>query len=144
MLNADDPSTFPAVRRLAKIAESGGRPIVLWVGAGASRWLGYSSWEGLSRQLRKTFFQEHVTGFNNDGAMALIDKGKFPALFQMCRDLDSATYHRFIVDSFAPRQHTPAYAEFVSLLGKISPASKCWRRAYYWRKLCRGQISADA
>ncbi|MGB7603547.1 MAG: SIR2 family protein [Candidatus Sulfotelmatobacter sp.] len=121
MLNADDPSTFPAVRRLQSIAAAGDRPIILWVGAGAGRWLGYASWENLARQLRKEFFQQHLPGFNNDGAMALIDKKEFPALFQMCRDLDAAIYYRFIVDSFAPRQQTPVYADFVRLLGKIDP-----------------------
>lgn len=39
----------------------------------------------------------------------------------MCKDLDPAIYHTFIVDSFAPRQQTAVYADFVSLLGKISP-----------------------
>jgi len=55
--------------------------------------------------------------------MALIDKRQFPALFQMCKDLDPAIYYRFVVDSFAPRQQTAVYADFVSLLGKINPLS---------------------
>ncbi len=93
------------------------------MGAGASRWLGYASWEDVARQLRKVFFQEHLPGFNNDRAMALIGKREFPALFQMCRDLDPAIYHKFIVDSFTPRQLTAVYADFVSLLGKINPLS---------------------
>jgi len=39
VLNADDPKTIYSVRLLREIVASR-RPIVLWVGAGASRWLG--------------------------------------------------------------------------------------------------------
>jgi SIR2-like domain len=120
MLNADDPATYPALRRLARIATTSERPIVLWIGAGASSWLGYPSWEELTRGLRKSFFQE-VHGFDNDCAMTHINKKEFQAVFQMCKDLDPPAYHRFIVDSFVPREQTDVYKTFVGLLRKISP-----------------------
>lgn len=120
MLNADDPASYPALRRLARIATTGERPIVLWIGAGASSWLKYPSWEELTRRLRKSFFQE-VHGFDNNRAMAHINKQEFPAVFQMCKDLDSASYYRFVVDSFVPREPTGVYKTFVGLLQKISP-----------------------
>lgn len=120
MLNADDPTTHPAVQRLARIATTNERPIVLWVGAGASSWLGYPPWEELTRALRRSFFRE-VHGFDNDRAMTHIDKKEFQAVFQMCKDLDPPAYRKFIVDSFVPREQTNVYKTFVGLLQKISP-----------------------
>jgi hypothetical protein len=120
MLNADDPESVLATRLLGNIIAAGTRPVVLWVGAGASRWLGYPSWKDLALQIRKTFFQR-VANFDNDQAIALLNKQDYPAIFEMCRDLESAAYHKFLADSFLPRQQTGTYQAFVGLLGKISP-----------------------
>lgn len=120
MLNADDPESVLAMRQLAKTAASGERPIVFWVGAGVSRWLGYPSWKDLTLQLRRIFFRQ-VANFDNKRAENLINEEDFPGIFQMCRDLDSGRYYRFIADSFLPRQQTEIYKAFTSLLEKISP-----------------------
>ncbi len=120
MLNADDAESVLAMRLLAKTAASRERPVVFWVGAGASRWLGYSSWKELTLQLRKTFFQQ-VAKFDNKRAEHLINKEDFPGIFQMCRDLDSACYYRFIADAFLPRPPTEVYKTFASRLEKITP-----------------------
>jgi hypothetical protein len=103
MLNADDPGSVMSLRRLKEVASAGDRPLVFWVGAGSSRWLGYPGWKDLTLQLRKNFFQA-VAGFDNQGAQGLISKEDFPAMFQMCRDLDSARYYRFVADAFVPPQ----------------------------------------
>lgn len=95
--------------------------MAFWVGAGASRWLGYPSWKDLTLQLRKTFFQHSAT-FDNRRAVDLINREDLPAVFQLCRDLDPARYHTFITDAFIPREPTTAYKAFVDALGKISPA----------------------
>ena len=92
----------------------------MWVGAGSSRWLGYPLWEELARQLRKSFFQQ-APNFENSRAMAHIDRKEFPAVFQMCRDIDSHSYYRFVADAFAPKEETNVYKAFVDLLGKVCP-----------------------
>jgi hypothetical protein len=118
MLNADDPESVLALRQLATIAADAARPIVYWVGAGASRWLGYPSWREISRQLQKTFFKQ-VSGFDNSLATGLLNKEDYPAIFQMCRDLDSALYYRFMAEAFGPREQSDIYKAFVGLLGKL-------------------------
>jgi hypothetical protein len=120
MLNADDSESVLAMRALADVAAQGTRPIVFWVGAGTSRWLGYPSWKDLALNIRKIYFRK-VSGFDNTRAEKLLSKGEYPAIFQMCRDLDSGTYHKFIVDSFTPLPQTKVYEHFVNLLGKIAP-----------------------
>ena len=120
MLNADDPKTVLALRLLKSTVEAHSRPLVLWIGAGASRWLGYPSWRDLALQLRKIFFRS-VEKFDNERAIEVINKNNYSALFQMCRDLDSQTYYRFVTDSFGSRTDSDLFRTFVGLLGKIDP-----------------------
>ena len=51
MLNADDQETILSLRALKQAALSS-KPIVLWIGAGASKWAGYPSWKDLALELR--------------------------------------------------------------------------------------------
>ena len=120
MLNADDPETILSLRLLKDTVEAPARPLVFWIGAGASRWLGYPSWMDLALQLRKVFFRS-VDSFDNQRAVELVNKENFPAVFQMCRDLDSQTYYRFVADTFSPRMDAPLFRTFVDLLQKLSP-----------------------
>ena len=120
MLNAGDPETVISLRRLRKVVMAATRPLVFWVGAGPSRWLGYPSWKELTLDLRRDFWR-NVAGFDNQRALELVDKEDFPAVFQMCRGLDAARYHRFITNVFVPRAPTAAYQKFVSLLSAINP-----------------------
>ena len=120
MLNADDAESVLALRLLVNVAAAGTRPLVFWVGAGASRWLRYPSWKDLALQLRKAVFQQSA-GFDNKRAVELINKQDFPAIFQMCRDIDAAKYNKFIADTFVPRGQTSVFKTFTGLLGKISP-----------------------
>ncbi len=120
MLNANDDETGISLKRLRSVVAAGTRPIVIWVGAGSSKWLGYPEWKDLTLQLRRNFFRA-VGGFDNERALELINKENYPAIFQMCRDLDSARYHRFLADAFLPRVTTDLYQGFLSALRKVSP-----------------------
>jgi hypothetical protein len=90
MLNADDPYTSASLHRL-KEAIRQRRPLVLWVGAGASRWAGLPSWHHSAKQMRKTF-SKSVPDFPNDLAESHIASKTYPDVFQLCRDLDSALF----------------------------------------------------
>jgi len=120
MLDATDQATFLAIRELKRSIQESNKPLVLWVGAGASKWLGYPLWKEVALDLRKDFFK-YVATFDNAGALKLIDAGSFPRFFQQCRDLDHARYHRFLSDSFLPRPDTPIYLRFTQALGRIAP-----------------------
>jgi hypothetical protein len=120
MLNAGDPETVISLRRLRSVVMAATRPLVFWVGAGSSRWLGYPSWKDLTLGLRKDF-SGNVAFFDNQRALKLINKEDFPAVFQMCRDLDAARYYRFITDAFVPKVPTDAYQKFINLLAGITP-----------------------
>ncbi len=53
--------------------------------------------------------------------MRLVDGNDYPAMFQMCRDLDSGTYYKFLADAFIPRVQTAIYRSFANRLKEIKP-----------------------
>src|SRR5436309_4697157 len=53
MLNATDQATFLSVRELRRSVQEAQKPLVYWIGAGASKWLNYPLWKELARQLRR-------------------------------------------------------------------------------------------
>jgi SIR2-like domain len=120
MLNADDAQSVLSVRMLAKTAADRAKPMVFWVGAGASRWLGYPSWVELARHVRKVFFQT-VAGFDNKRAVDLINRQEFPAFLEVCRNLDHSTYYKTIADAFLPKEGTATYTAFTELLSAVRP-----------------------
>jgi hypothetical protein len=120
ILNADDQGTFRSIRELKLVVQEAKRPLVVWVGAGTSKWLGYPLWGEVASDLRREFFK-FVAGFDNAEALELIEKRSFPRLFQWCRDLDRARYNRFLSNAFLPRPETPLYRRFTDALGGIKP-----------------------
>jgi len=120
MLDATDQATFLAIRELKRSIQKSGKPLVLWIGAGASKWLGFPLWKEVALDLRKDFFK-YVATFDNPGALKLIDASSFPGFFQQCRDLDQARYYRLLSDTFLPRPDTAQYRRFTEALGKIAP-----------------------
>ena len=121
MLNASDPRTITSLRLLKHTIENSPRPIVFWIGAGASRWLGFPSWEELARLMRRRFFELRIPGFPNEKATELIQGRRLPAFFQLCKSLNSAQYYRFLAQSFAPRASTTEYDRFIVLLNRLAP-----------------------
>jgi hypothetical protein len=120
MLNADDEGTFRALRELTRLVRESKKPPIFWVGAGASKWLGYPLWAEIAADLQREFFR-HVGGFDNGSALKLIAAGSFPDFFQLCRDLDRARYLGFLGSCFLPRPDTPLYKRFTERLDLIQP-----------------------
>jgi SIR2-like domain len=120
MLNSEDPGTFLAIRELTKSIRESKKPLVFWVGAGASKWLDYPLWKDLALDLRREFFK-HVSGFDNDRALKLIGSNRFPAFFQQCLELDRPRYLQFLSNAFLPRPVTPLYQRFTDSLSEIAP-----------------------
>jgi SIR2-like domain len=120
MLNADDPGTFFAVKELRKLVETSPKPLVIWLGAGVSKWLGYPLWKEFARDIRRDF-QKNVANFDNDEAVRLIEASSFPVFFQQCRDLDRARYFSVLSQAFLPRPITAMYERLVTALAKIAP-----------------------
>jgi NAD-dependent SIR2 family protein deacetylase len=119
MLNADDPYTPASLNRL-KEAMRRKRPLVLWIGAGASRWAGLPSWHDSARQMRRTFIKS-VPAFPDDVAKPLLSSKAYPDLFQLCRDEDSKLYNKTLSEQFSSPTIGPLYEQFIEMLKKMAP-----------------------
>src|SRR6266404_7840185 len=112
MLNSSDQATYRSIRELKRTIEQSNKPLIFWIGAGVSSWLGYPLWAEFARALRREFFL-YVAEFDNREALKLIDAGAFPDFFQRCRTLDRPRYYRFLSNAFLPRPETDLYRRFV-------------------------------
>jgi hypothetical protein len=92
MLDGDDKQTFYSLMRLRDVASSATKPFVLWIGAGASRWCGYPSWEDLGSQLHR-LFSTREANYQKPLGEQLIAAGKLPAVFSLCKSVNSALYY---------------------------------------------------
>lgn len=120
MLDVRDESTYFAIKELKRIVANPSKPLVFWVGAGASKWLGYPLWKEFAKELRKEF-AGYVAGFDDVAARRLIADGDYPAFFQVCRGIDRPRYYRFLSAAFLPKDDTVIYRRFVEELGKLAP-----------------------
>jgi SIR2-like domain len=119
MLNADDQYTPASLYRL-KQAISQKRPLVLWVGAGASRWANLPSWHDSARRMRRVFAKS-LANFPDDLAESYIASRAYPDLFQLCKDTDSALFNSVLIQQFSAPAPGQIYEQFIEGLKKIAP-----------------------
>ncbi len=120
MLNSGDPGTIPAIRALRDLATDKTKPIVLWYGAGVSRWCGYLGWKDLADSLHSKFLR--VAGSYDKALAASLLAGKnFPEFFRVCRNLSPQLFNSALVGAFGPPRSTPVYQRFLDLTNKIKP-----------------------
>ncbi len=120
MLDTQDTETIYAIRALREIANERSRPLILWIGAGASRWCGYPSWEGLADTLHSRFLKTEK-GYEKDRALDRLSAKDFPAIFQLCKQANRNLYNLLLVNSFGVPRKTPVYDRFLDLLSRITP-----------------------
>ena len=120
MLDAKDTETIYAIRALRDIANEQTRPLVLWVGAGASRWCGYPGWEELANIFHSRFLKTERSYDKEQGLNCLSAKD-FPAVFQLCKESNRDLYNLLLVNSFGLARKTPVYERFIDLLNLVTP-----------------------
>jgi SIR2-like domain len=120
MLDGDERQNFYALKRLRDIVVEGSRPIVFWIGGGASKWCGYASWKELAEYLHSVFSSRQYR-YDKADAGRLLSSGDLPGVFSICRNADLAMYHRALASSLGPRPATPVYDNFVQLLTSFRP-----------------------
>jgi hypothetical protein len=120
MLNGDDKKTFYALRILRDVVDKKERPIIIWIGAGASRWCGYPTWKETAQQFLKNF-RRYEHSFDKHKAEALFREEKFPELFELFKCTGPHRYKREMVSTFGARTTTPVYTRFLNEVRAISP-----------------------
>src|SRR5438874_902874 len=120
MFNADDPQTVASLARLCRLISKREKPILFWIGAGASRWADYPSWEDLARNIRRTFAKE-AHNFDIVGATSALSSNDYPKVFEYCKNADEERYRLFLSESLSVRPPSHIYVTFVEKLKKINP-----------------------
>lgn len=116
----ENPETIIALNALESVVRRGRRPLVVWLGAGASAWIGYPLWDQLADGMHQRFARE-VSNYDKMIASSLLADRAYPELFEEMRASDSAFYHSLLTDAFAPRQPTPVYERMIRALDRIEP-----------------------
>lgn len=119
MFNADDEYTPASVSRLREVVRQG-RPIIVWVGAGASRWAGLPSWRESARQMRR-IFAKSVSGFPGELATKYMESESYPKLFELCRAKEEKLFNKTLVEQFSSPNLGPVYKQLITGLKGIAP-----------------------
>jgi hypothetical protein len=119
VLDASDKQTVYSLRELSEVAKNPPKPLVLWVGAGVSSWLGYPRWRDTADRFHSRFCQYEANYPKAIGRSA-ISNGRYPDFFQACRDTNRQRFNGLLVEEFSPRQISPVYRRFASALKRLS------------------------
>jgi hypothetical protein len=119
MLNADDQFTLPSLNRLRDAVRQK-RPLVIWVGAGASRWAGLPGWHDSARLMRN-IFSKRLPRFPRDIAEQRLEVHDYPGVFQLCKDSDEALFNETLVGQLSRPSPGPIYAQLIDGLRKVTP-----------------------
>jgi hypothetical protein len=118
-----DPVTFDSLKKLWGLSGQPDRkPLLVWVGAGASSWLGYERWGQVAGRFHKSFSRS-VASYNRADSKNALDQGNYPVVFQFCADANPPQYRLMLADSFSPRPIKPVYKRFLEALERIEGAS---------------------
>ena len=120
MLDGNDKETFHALRLLRDSVAQGTKPIIFWIGAGASAWCKYPLWGELSESVHSTFLK-YEPNYESNLALKLMNAKRYPDFFTICRDTNRKRYFSILESTFAPKAVTPVYERFTKMLAGIHP-----------------------
>lgn len=120
MLRGDDQGTVHAVRELERVVRSQEKPLVFWIGAGASRWCGFPLWSELADELHSLFLRE-CGGYDKKRGTSLIKEKDFPKFFSLVRSADEGLFFRSIERSLKAQSISAIYTRFAEALNGFDP-----------------------
>lgn len=117
-----DPSDAATQKALFELRDASrkGKPIVIWVGAGASRWAGYPGWDDFAENLHSHFVKYEPRYEAKVGA-GFLQSAQLPSVFSLCKTTNPLTYFQILSSTFANREMTPVYKRLLELLSGIDP-----------------------
>ena len=117
---ATDQETYGALQAIDTLIGTSARPLVLWIGAGASMWAGYPSWLDLTSQMHSRFSREEHA-YDKSSASKLLSEGNYPEVFECMKAANRFKYNASLAQSLRPRDMTEVYRRFLSSLQDIAP-----------------------
>lgn len=120
MIQTSDIGTVKALRELLEELPRSEKPVVVWVGAGASSWCGYKRWEDMAQYFHDTYRLYEAEYDVHIGAQ-LIGNQDFPALFDLCKQASHSRYAKMLTDELSIRPATPLFERFCSAISRLTP-----------------------
>jgi NAD-dependent SIR2 family protein deacetylase len=120
MLDGNDIQTFYSLRQLYEVLKENKKPLIFWVGAGASSWCGYPLWFALAEIFHSNFLKTEAQ-YKEEVGNNLIKTQKFPEFFQYCKNTNKQKYNLLLTNFTKPKSITPVYSRFLENLRSISP-----------------------
>jgi len=117
-----DSQTYDAVKKLWGLGRESKKPLLIWVGAGASSWLGYERWADLASRFHQTFLRRE-SRYRRAEAAEELNSQNYPAVFQRCHDANSQTYFTLLSEALGPREMKPVYERFLAAVRRVDGAS---------------------
>jgi len=113
-----DSQTFDSLKKLWGLNRDSKKPLLLWVGAGASSWLHYERWPELAERFHRAFIRAD-SSYERAAAVHDLDAGNYPAVFQRCFEANSRLYLSLLAEAFGPRTTEAVYERFLNALRQL-------------------------
>ncbi len=121
MFDAESTETFAAINELCSLSSKSKKPIVVWVGAGASAWCGLPLWSQLADLFHKEYGR-FESSYDRKSGNEFLSKALFPEFFSYCKQINAARFNNFLVASLKTSANPPpVYARFISALKTTKP-----------------------
>lgn len=120
MLDGNDTNTFYSIRLLYDSILLRRKPVLFWVGAGASAWCGFPLWKELADSMHSQFSRYELT-YAKRVALQYLHSKEFPEFFKLCRETNEQRYQTVLASNLKPRPVTAVYHRFLESIGSIMP-----------------------
>lgn len=120
MLNYENKNTVYSLRELESIVKAGSKPILFWVGAGASSWAGYKRWAELAKEVHLKFAREE-SDYDVKKGHEYLKKSEFPEFFELCNRKNRQRYLRILNENILSVKSSPVFARFLDSISACSP-----------------------
>ena len=98
MFDAENTGTFAAINELCSLSAESKKPIVIWVGAGASAWCGLPLWSQLAEHFHKEYGRYEST-YDRKSGNEFLSQSLFPEFFSYCKRINAARFNNLLVAS---------------------------------------------
>ncbi|WP_283745741.1 SIR2 family protein [Sideroxydans sp. CL21] len=119
---SDNQETAEALNSLIAAVQNPTRPLIIWIGAGASAWAGYPLWQDLAAKMHSTYSREEHS-YNKITSALLLKEGKFPEFFEQMRLANQPRYFTMLSDQFRPKTSNGIYLRLIRALRNLPNVS---------------------
>src|ERR1035437_10059343 len=95
MIKTISNDSVKALFELLEDMTSTDKPILIWVGAGASAWCGFKKWGDLAEHLHNSF-KRYEGAYDADIGLASFLNQDYPAVFQLLKTSNPQRYAKMI------------------------------------------------